>query len=60
MKDNRLCVAGEKSKLLILGTSELRAAKLVNVGTSIVVDGKEIMESISEKLLGLVLNNQLT
>ena len=28
LKDNRLCVAGEKSKLLILGTREMRASKL--------------------------------
>ena len=26
LKDNRLCVAGEKSKLLLLGTGEMRAA----------------------------------
>ena len=61
LKDNRLCVAGEKSKLMVLGTSEMRAAKLISTEEmKITVDGKEIFESTSEKLLGLVLNNKLT
>ena len=60
LKDNRLCVAGEKSKLLILGTGEMRAAKLSNEQLKITVDGKEVLESNSEKLLGLVINNTLT
>ena len=60
LKDNRLCVAGEKSKLLILGHSELRAAKNLNEPRKIYIDGKEVLESESEKLLGLVINNTLT
>ena len=60
LKDNRLCVAGEKSKLLVLGTGEMRAAKLSDQAMKIHVDGKEVVESSSEKLLGLVLNNKLT
>ena len=60
LKDNRLCVAGEKSKLLVLGTAELRASKLLNEDKQIVVDNKIVTESRSEKLLGLVLNNKLT
>ena len=59
MKDNRLCVAGEKSKLLIIGTKSLKASKAVTE-TRIVVDGKEIIETESEKLLGIVVNNNLT
>ena len=59
LKDNRLCVAGEKTKLLVLGTGEMRAAKLFNK-MNISVDGKEVVESSSEKLLGVVLNNKLT
>ena len=59
LKDNRLCVAGEKSKLLILGTSKLRKSKLTNI-MSIQVDDKEIFETESEKLLGIVINNSLT
>ena len=59
MKDNRLCVAGEKSKLLIIGTRKLRESK-VHTEAKIVVDNKEITETASEKLLGLVVNNELT
>ena len=59
MKDNRLCVAGEKSKLLIIGTSQLKASKAM-ADTKIVVDGKNITETESEKLLGIVINNKLT
>ena len=59
MKDNRLCVAGEKSKLLIIGTKSLRASKVDTVA-KIVVDTKEITETASEKLLRLVINNELT
>ena len=60
LRDNRLCVAGEKSKLLILGTGEMRASKLSDEKLKISVDGKEIVETSSEKLLGLVINNTLT
>ena len=60
LKDNRLCVAGEKTKLLVLGTSQMRTSKLLTEDMKIVVDGKEVIESSSEKLLGLVLNNKLT
>ena len=60
LKDNRLCVAGEKSKLLILGTSEMKRSRITNSEVKIVVDGKEIVESSSEKLLGVVINNQLS
>ena len=60
LRDNRLCVAGEKSKLLVIGTSQLKASKAIIEDKSIVVDNKIVRESSSEKLLGLVLNNKLT
>ena len=59
MKDNRLCVAGEKSKLLIIGTKQLKESK-ASAELKINVDNKEITETSSEKLLGLVINNELT
>ena len=59
MKDNRLCVAGDKSKLLVIGTKQLKASKIVTKA-KIVVDGMEIVETSSEKLLGVVVNNELT
>ena len=60
LKDNRLCVAGDKTKLLILGTAQMKAAKALNEDMKIVVDGKEVIESSSEKLLGLIINNKIT
>ena len=59
LKDNRLCVAGSKSKLLIIGTNKMRRQR-IQENVKIVVDNKEIMETKSEKLLGLVINNTLT
>ena len=59
LKDNRLCVAGSKSKLLVIGTSKLRASKITGE-TKIVVDNQEIVDSSSEKLLGVIVNNELT
>ena len=60
LKDNRLCVAGEKSKLLVIATRDQRAAKAITEDKEIEVDGTKVSESSSEKLLGLVLNNILT
>ena len=59
LKDNRLCVAGEKSKLLVIGTKKMRSAKMTEE-SKIKVDNKEIGETSSEKLLGIVVNNELT
>ena len=59
LKDNRLCVAGSKSKLLIIGTNKMRKQR-IQENVKIVVDNKEITETKSEKLLGLVINNTLT
>ena len=59
LKDNRLCVAGSKSKLLVIGTSKMRQSKIDNE-MKIVVDNQEIIETSSERLLGLVINNTLT
>jgi hypothetical protein len=47
LKDNTLCVAGDKSKLL---TDQL----------AIEVDGQQIEETTSEKLLGIVIKNKLS
>ena len=58
LKDNRLCVAGEKSKLPIVGHPELRAARLTDK-LAIEVDGQRIEETDSEKLLGVIINNKL-
>ena len=60
LQDNRMVVAGEKSKLIIVGTQELRKRKLGGDIRSIEVDGKTVPESPSEKLLGVIINNKLT
>ena len=60
LKDNRMCVAGDKSKLLIVGTRDLRRNRLGDQPCSILVDGKVVTESKSEKLLGVVMNNTMT
>ena len=52
LKHNRLCVAGNKSKLLVIGTNQMRRSKL-SEELKIVVDGQEIVETSSEKLLFL-------
>ena len=60
LKDNRMVVAGEKSKLMIIGTKELRKSRLGENKIEISVDGKKVSETHSEKLLGVILNNQMT
>ena len=62
VQDNRMVCAGNKTKLLILGTSQLRKSRIEskNVTFEINVCGNIISDSKSEKLLGLTVNNQLT
>ena len=54
--------SGAKTKLLIIGTKELRKSKLQNENRvlSINVDGHVVAESRSERLLGLIINNTMT
>ena len=59
LKDNRMCVAGDKSKILIVGTRELRATRITDE-KSLIIDGNRVAESKSERLLGVVVNNILT
>ena len=60
LRDNRICLAGEKSKLLIVGTKQLKRRKLGEGKLKISVDGKEVIETKSEKLLGVILNEKMT
>ena len=59
LHDNRLCVSADKSKLLIIGTKQLRASKITGEA-KITIGDKEVYETSSEKLLGVVINNELT
>jgi hypothetical protein len=54
--------SGAKTKLLIVGTKELRRTKLSNndITIKINVDGYEVEESESERLLGVIINNTMT
>ena len=62
VKDNKLVCSGKKTKLLIVGTKELRKPKLINqdISIKINVDGHEVKESESERLLGILMNNKMT
>ena len=54
--------SGSKTKLLVVGTKELRKSKLagINKKIEIEVDGHKVQESQSERLLGLIINNTMT
>ena len=62
VRDNKMVCSGSKTKLMIVGTKELRQSKLANrnVQIKIMVDGCRVFESKSEKLLGVVMNNIMT
>ena len=60
LTDNRMCVAGQKSKLMIIGTKSLKQNRLQGQEVSILVDGQEIKNTPSEKLLGVVINENMT
>ena len=59
LADNRMCVSGDKTKLLIMGTKKLKTTRL-REPIKIVVDNREVKETRSEKLLGVTINNELT
>ena len=58
LKDNQLCVSGQKSKLLVVATNQLRRSK-VPFKISIEIDGKEVNETSCERLLGILVSNDL-
>ena len=59
LKDNRLYVAGDKSKLLIVGTEKVKRTSMKNK-LVIVVDEDIIEGTKSEKLLRVIINDKLT
>ena len=60
IKDNRLVCSGEKTKLLIIGTTELKRTLRTDNIMEINVCGERVMETKSEKLLGLIVNGEMT
>ena len=59
LKDNQLCVSGQKSKLIVVATNQLRRSK-VPYKISIEIDGKEVHETNSERILGVVVSNNFS
>ena len=62
VKDNRMVCSGDKTKLLVIGTSQLRKSRLIDKDIIIKINvcGQTVTESSSEKLLGLIVNNKQT
>ena len=62
VQDNRMVCAGNKTRLLVIGTSKHRKSKLEGRGRvmQVSVAGSVIEESKSEKLLGIIVNNEMT
>ena len=63
VEDNKMAVAGDKTKLVIIGTKQMRASKLPSDEErklKVVVDGNEVEATHSEKLLGLIVNCEMT
>ena len=62
VSDNKLVCSGEKTKLLVIGTSELKLSRITkkNITFNITVAGHEVTDSSSEKLLGMIINDKLT
>ena len=60
--DNKLVCSGAKTKLLVIGTKELRKSKLTNNNKVFEINmaGHAVTESTSERLLGVIINNTLT
>ena len=59
LKDNRMCVAADKSKVLVIGTNKLKN-KIGFDNFSITIDQQEIKASNHEKLLGVMIDDDLT
>lgn len=62
VSDNKLVCSGDKTKLLVIGTSELKQTRITknNISFNITVAGHDVSESSSEKLLGMIINDKLT
>ena len=64
VQDNRMACAGDKTKLLVIGTRKMRRSKLSDGNEEILlkvtVDGNEVHATHSEKLLGLIVNSEMT
>ena len=62
VRDNDMVCADDKTKLLVIGTRELRRSRLTTNNREITVNvcGEVIEESRDEKLLGVIVSNNFT
>ena len=61
IRDNKMLCSGDKTKLLIVCTKEIREKlKQSNKIFKINVGGKDIEETVDEKLLGIVISNNMS
>ena len=62
VKDDKLVCSGPKTKLLVVGTRKLRNCKLESPNRVLetLVDGCNVEESRRDRLLGIIMNNDLT
>ena len=62
VNDNRMVCSGSKTKLLLIGTQQLKQSKLNPVSPKIEINvcGETVRDSKSERLLGLTVNNTMT
>ena len=62
LHDNKLVCSGSKTKLLVIGTREMRQPKLLNNTLKLTntVAGQQVEETDDERLLGLIVNNTMT
>ena len=62
VQDNRMVCSGSKTKLLVIGTAQLRQALHVGEHSNIEINvcGSRVKDTRSERLLGLTVNNKMT
>ena len=58
--DNKMVCSGEKTKLLLMSTPQLKGHRIQDQGISVAICCKIVKPSKSEKLLGLIVNDQMT
>ena len=60
IQDNRMICSAAKTKLLVVGTKELRDSKIGGRELQVRVGSQTIKESTSEKLLGITMSNNMS
>ena len=60
ISDNKMVCSGEKTKLLVVATSQLKTSRLEDKVFSVRVGDKVVHESKTEKLLGVLVSNDFS